>query len=151
MKVIITENQLKLIKENVSNKARQILIDRIKNVGFIETSKTVGDEKNLMKILNIDSPMKFLHLFDDLDVVQSEQEPDLTLFRYKPKYNLIVYNRTYDNVDFNYFEIWEVLANVFNLKYDEIQELLKKWLFEVYNLTGVKTDLFDAYGWTKVV
>ena len=42
-----------------------------------------------------------------------------------------------DYIYFNYYEFWEVLANVFKLKDTEIQELLKEWLFEVYNLRGV--------------
>jgi hypothetical protein len=137
MKVIITENQLKLIKENVSNKARQILIDRIKSVGFIKTSEIVGGLDSLMKILNINSPMEFLHLFDDLDVVQSEENPVWTLFRYKPKHNLMIYERKYDYVFINYDKIWEVLEDVFNLEYSEIKELTQEWLSSVYNLRGV--------------
>jgi len=137
MKVIITENQLKLIKEDISNKARQILIDRIKSVGFIKTSEIVGGLGNLMKILNINSPMEFLHFFDDLDVVQSEEEPDWTLFRYKPKHNLMIHKKKNDSVYINYDEIWEVLEDVFNLKYSKIKELIKEWLFEVYNLRGI--------------
>ena len=137
MKIIITENQLKLIKEDVSNKSRQILIDRIKSVGFIKTSKTVGGFDNLMEILNINSPMDFLHLFNDLDVVQSEEEPDWTLFRYKPKHNLMIHKKKNDSVYIKYDEIWEVLEDVFNLKYSKIKELIKEWLFEVYNLRGI--------------
>ena len=136
MKIIITENQLKLIKEDVSNKARQILIDRIKSVGFIETSKTVGGEYNLFGILNIDSPMDFLHLFDDLDVVQSEEEPDWTLFRYKPKHNLMIHDRKNKIVYINYEKIWKPLFGT-GLFDPDIKELTKEWLSSVYNLRGV--------------
>jgi len=136
MKIIITENQLKLIKEDVSSKARQILIDRIKSVGFIKTSKTVGGENNLIEILNINSPMDFLHLFNDLDVVKSEEEPDLTLFRYKPKHNLMVHYRKNKIVYINYEEIWEPLLDA-GLFDPDINELTKEWLSSVYNLRGV--------------
>ena len=113
------------------------VIDLIKSNGVNVAVTALGDFLNLFKILDINSPMKFLHLFDDLDIAQSEEEPDLTLFRYKPKHNLIIYNMKDDYIYFNYYEFWEVLANVFKLKDTEIQELLKEWLFEVYNLRGV--------------
>jgi len=158
MKIIITENQLKLIKEDVSNKARQILIDRIKSVGFIETSKTVGGFDNLMEILNINSPMDFLHLFDDLDVVQSEEGlPDWTLFRYKPKNNLMIHNRKNKTVYIDYEKIWKPLFDI-GLFDPDIKELIEGWLFEVYNLRGVTPllwasntpiELFEVYNLKK--
>ena len=49
----------------------------------------------------------------------------------------MIHNKKNDNVYINYDEIWEVLEDVFNLKYSEIKELIKEWLFEVYNLRGI--------------
>ena len=141
MKKIIrlTESDLTNIVKRVikENALKSSLIDMIKNDGWKEATDMVGGEKNLIKLLNINTPMNFLHLFDDLDVVQSEQNPDWTLFRYKPKKNLMIYNRKNDNVYINYDEIWEVLEDVFNLEYSEIKDLTKEWLFEVYNLRGI--------------
>jgi hypothetical protein len=151
MKVIITENQLKLIKEDISNKARQILIDRIKSVGFIKTSEIVGGLGNLMKILNINSPMEFLHFFDDLDVVQSEEKPGWTLFRYKSKHNLMIHDRKNKTVHINYEEIWKVLGNVFNLEWSKIDELLKEWLFEVYNIRGVTPGRLGTHSYLSLL
>ena len=101
--------------------------------------KAVGGVDNLLMILNIKTPMDFLHLFDDLDVVQSKEEKNWTLFRYKPNQNLMVYNRKNDDVYINYYEIWSVLTNKFELNYSEIQQLTKEWLAEVYKLRGITT------------
>ena len=133
MKIIITESQYNLLFES---KFKENLKQEIKNFGIKDTAKLVNGFDNLMEILNIDSPMKFLHLFDDLEQVQSEMDPNLTLFRYKPKNNLIIYNIKDDYLYVNYFEIWEPLldAGLFN---PDIKELIKEWLSSVYNIRGV--------------
>ena len=129
MKIIITESQNK----NLELSLKQI----IKLVGIESAFKSVGGSDILFQILDINSPMKFLHLFDDLEVLQSEEEPDWTLFRYKPKHNLIIYDRKHEVVYINYYEIWSVLEENFGLKYSGIEQLTKEWLSEVYNLRGV--------------
>ena len=133
MKIIISESQYNLLLES---KLKQNLKQEIKDFGIKDTAELVNGFDNLMEILNIDSPMKFLHLFDDLDVVQSEEEPDFTLFRYKPKKNLMVHNRKNKTVYINYELIWKPLfdTGLFN---SDIEELTKEWLSSVYNLRGV--------------
>ena len=79
MKIIISESQYNLLLES---KLEQNLKQQIKNFGIKDTAELVNGFDNLMEILNINSPMDFLHLFDDLDQVQSEIDPDWTLFRY---------------------------------------------------------------------
>ena len=141
MKIIITESQKNLLFEN---SVKDDLIQAIKDDGFKSVSELVGGSKNLMKLLKIDTPMDFLNLFNDLDVVQSKEIPEYTLFRYNPNHNLMVYNRSdevayanhYD-VYVNYDDIWSVLQDDFGLNYYDIRELIKVWLDEVYNLRGV--------------
>ena len=134
MKIIISESQYNLLLES---KLKQNLKQEIKDFGVKDTAELVNGFDNLMEILNINSPMDFLHLFDDLDVVQSEEKPGWTLFRYKSKRNLMIHDRKNKTVHINYEEIWKVLGNVFNLEWSKIDELLKEWLFEVYNIRGV--------------
>ena len=134
---IVRESIRNIVREKISQKGKDKLINMIKTIGIENTAKAVGGTNNLMKILNINSPMEFLHLFDDLDVVQSEEKPDWILFRYEPKHNLIIYVRKHDLVFINYDKIWEVLEDVFNLKNSEIKELTQEWLSEVYNIRGV--------------
>jgi len=92
--------------------------------------------------MDINSPIDFLNLFNDMDVVQSGEDSKYTLFRYKPKHNLMVYDMENSEFYIHYYEIWEVLEEYFNLKFSESQELTKEWLSKAYNLTGVTTSIF---------
>ena len=78
MKIIITEEQYKLIKEDT---LKQSLIDSIKESGVNDTVNMVGDSDIFCQLLNINSPTDFLHLFDNLEQVQSKEYKDLILFR----------------------------------------------------------------------
>ena len=133
--IIMKQLIRKILKEET---LKQNLIDEIKEYGFKDTAEMVGGIDNLFKVLNIETPMDYLHLFDDLDVVQSEEKPGCTLFRYKPKHNFMI---TIEKIVYiNYDEIWSVLGEHFELSYTETQELTKIWLNEVYNLRGITTE-----------
>jgi len=147
MKIIITESQYNLLLES---KFEQNLKQSIKDFGVKDTAELVNGFDNLMEILNIDSPMKFLHLFNDLDQVQSEEEPDFTLFRHKPKHNLMIHDRKNKIVYINYEKIWKPLLDI-GLFDTDIKELTKEWLSSVYNLRGVTTERFyQASPWLVV-
>jgi hypothetical protein len=135
MKIIITENQYKLIKENISLKEK--LLGLIKKVGFKSTIRVVGSLDKTFEIFDIKEPMDFLKLFNDLETVQSEEQENWTLYRYKKGHNFMIYDRKNEYVYINYNEIWSVLDDKFGLNYSEIQELTARWLDEVYNLRGV--------------
>ena len=141
MKKIIklTESDLTRIVKRIikENDVRASLIDIIKDEGFKSASEMVGGSENLMKLLGVKSPMDFLNLFNDLDIVQSKEKPHWTLYRYKPNHNLMVYDQKNDDVYINYYGIWGGLENDFGFNYSDIQELIKVWLGEVYNLRGV--------------
>ena len=135
MKIIISESQYKLIKENVSLKEK--LKDLIKKVGFESTLRVIGSLDKTFEIFDIKEPMDFLHLFNDLKGTQSEEKENWILFRYKKDHNIMIYDRKKDYVYINYDEIWSVLEDKFGLNYSEIQKLTERWLDEVYNLRGV--------------
>ena len=143
MKIIrLTESDLtnivkKVIKEN---SLRQDLIQQIKEDGWKSTSELVGGYENLKKLVGFKTPMDFLHLFDDLNVINSEEKPYLTLFRYEIGNKLMVYNSVNNVVYINFNKIWRGLEIVFfELNDFEIQELTQEWLYEVYDLRGVTT------------
>jgi hypothetical protein len=127
MKIIITENKVKTIK------------DLIKTNGVNQVINLMGGWENFCKVLNIDGFMDFLHLFDDLEQVQSEEKENLTLFRYKKGHNLMVYDRKSKEVYISNKEIWSFLNGKFDLTYLVVQAVTKKWLGEVYNLRGITT------------
>ena len=128
MKILITENKLEKV---------------LKQSGTDKTIKLLGGWDNFCNVFNIESPMDFLHLFDNLEQVQSEEKEDWTLFRYKKGYNFIIYDRKNDKVYINYDEIWSFLSDKFGLNYYKIKSLTQEWLGEVYNLRGVTT--FDSF------
>ena len=124
MKILITENKLeKVLKQSGTEKIIQL----------------VGGWENFCKLFNIESPMDFLHLFDDLEQVQSEEYENYTLFRYKKGNNYIIYDRKDEEVYISYYEIWLFLEDKFGLDDYEIKSLTEGWLDEVYNLRGVTT------------
>ena len=131
MKILITEDQQNSIQEKLQK--------MVKKLGWNQTSKAVGGSKNLKKLSGIKTPIDFLNLFNDLDVVQSEEKPNWTLFRYKKGHNLMVYDRKSKIVCLNYYEIWFVLEDHFDLKNSEIRQLTEGWLGEVYNLSRTTT------------
>ena len=127
MKILITENRVDKLKELIKTQETDTTI------------KLMGGWENFCKILNIETPMDFLHLFDDLEQVQSEEREKWTLFRYRKGNNLMVYDRKNEIVYIDYDKIWSFLNGEFGLNYDEVQLLTQEWLDEVYNLRGVTT------------
>jgi hypothetical protein len=147
MKVIkLTESDLTNIVKRVikENAAKDSLIDMIKDEGWQSAAELVGGVENLKKLVGAETPMDFLNIFTDLDVVQSEKEPNWILYRYEKGNNMMVYNRKNDEVYINQYNIWEFLEEHFGLDFNEIQEVMKEWLFEVYNLRGV-TPIVDDF------
>ena len=127
MKIIITENKINKLKHLV------------KSDGVRYVSEQMGGFDTFCKVFNIEGPMDFLHLFDDLEQVQSEERENLTLFRYKKGNNLMIYDRKSKNVYISTYDIWSFLDDKFDLTYPVIQGVTKKWLGEVYNLRGITT------------
>ena len=105
----------------------------------IEKCKQIFGEKVLLTIGFNNDPMEFLNLFNDLDVVQSIEEENWTLFRNEKGKNLMIYDRTIEIVFINYDQIWSFLRNDFGLNYTETEQVTEEWLGVVYNLMRIKT------------
>ena len=130
-----------IISQDQQNRLVNIFINIIKTNGLNHASKLSGSYQNLFKMLDVKTPMEFLHLFDDLDVVESEKDSDFTLFRYKVGYNVMIISEEFGvkHVLINYDEIWSVLRNHFKLKDMEVQKLTMLWISEVFNLKDMTT------------
>ena len=124
----------KILKEE---SLKQTLKDQIKEFGWQDAAELVNGPEQLAELAFDNNPMEFLNMFNNLDVVQSEEKPDWTLFRYEKGNNMMIYNRKNGIVYIDYDDIWSFLEEGFGLKYDEIQELTKDWLGETYNLKGI--------------
>lgn len=135
MKIIITENKLEKV---------------LKQSGTKKTIELLGGWENFCKVFKIESPMDFLHLFDDLEQVQSEKYRNYTLFRHKKGNKLMVYDRKSKEVYIDYDEIWSFLEDKFDLTFSVAQAVTKKWLDEVYNLSEI-TPHFSLGHWIFIV
>jgi hypothetical protein len=133
MKIIITESQKKSINIELQN--------IIKDDGWETAAKFVGGINNLKKLVGIETPMDFLNIFNDLDVVQSKKNPDSTLFKDKNGNNLMVHNN--GNVNIDYYNIWLFLGEGFGLDFYETKKLTELWLSDAYNLEGTRTNYYD--------
>jgi hypothetical protein len=122
-------------------KIKSKIHEYVKKYG-IEKCKQIFGDKVLFTIGFNDDPMEFLNLFNDLDVVQSVNVEELTIFRYEKGNDLMIYNRKNDHVHIDYNQIWWDLQNDFGLCYDEIQRLTQDWVEATYNLRGVTTEAF---------
>ncbi len=139
----LTESDLTNIVKRVikENAVKDDLIDMIKYDGWESAAELVGGIENLKRLTGIETPMEFLNLFNDLDVVQSEEKPDWTLFRYKPKHNIMIFDRKNRIVHTDYHNIWSVLEDGFDLNKTEIYELTKEWLSKVYDLRNIRIQI----------
>lgn len=111
----------------------------VKTKGWEDTCLILGlNPQELVELFFNNDPMEFLNLFNDLDVVQSEIDPDTILYRYKPGHNLMIY----DKYDGNIF-VDEIFLVTFNVGKDTTQNIIKKWLGDVYGLDVVRVLLTD--------
>jgi len=131
MKILITERQKNLLLEN---QLKDELINIIKYDGWKDAIRYVGNIDNLKMLLHFETPLEFLNLFNDLEVVQSVDDDDYILFRYEKGKNIIVYDQNTGEVYINYDIIWTFLKLYFEINYNEIKELTKEWSSETYNL-----------------
>jgi len=119
MKVIITENQKVNFVKNL-----------IKSQGWKESQKFFDANTIVREIFNND-PMEFLGTFDDLEMVQSGERPELMLFRYEPEKNLMVYNTENKLIYVHYTEIWEGIESVNYVEYFQPYSIRTKLAFIV--------------------
>ena len=135
MEKVITENQ----KQSIKNR----LIMMVKNDGWQQASDTVGGGRFLLKLAFNNNPMEFLHLFNNLEVIQSEEIPDWTLFRCKKGENLMVYDKGMKYIFINNDKIWSLFDHGLGFHTDMIRKLIEKWLGDIYNLNGVMAGFLD--------
>jgi hypothetical protein len=140
--IIITENQQESIKIELQS--------MVKDIGWELTAKIVNGPKKLVKLAFNNDPMEFLNLFNDLNVVQSREEFYWSLFRYKKRNNLMIYDRKNNSLNVSKKIFWSFLEEGFGLNHSKIRELMRIWLYDTYNLKGDRTfELISVFDWEK--
>ena len=152
----LQESIRRILREESKNTSLQDKVLYIlKSKGVYLASKAVGGFKNLFKILDINSPMDYLHLFDDLKIIPLSETKfhggffgkndadcnNLTdCYGYNPdKIIFIHFKYGGDEGRISYDEIWEILREEFELSHEKTVELTKEWLNSVFDLQVTNT------------
>ena len=122
MKLIIKESQL-----------NNTITKLIKMEGWEKTGETLGlSPKEFMEQIFDGNPMDFLNIYNDLDVVQSEEEPDYTLFRYEKGDNLMVYSNTNKIMG---IDVDNILSFLIESDFEEdAADILIEWLSNTFEI-----------------
>jgi hypothetical protein len=120
----------------------------VKKYGFEKCREIFGD-KVLLTIGFNNDPMEFLNLYNDLDVVQSEIDPNWTLFRYEKDKNLLLYNKSTNIIYSDYSEFGLTLKR-FGLSFDEIKELMTTWITDILDLNQKPIKNIPLMKWMRV-
>ena len=130
---------------------KNILIDMVKNEGIKSVENYVGGFQNLKDLIDVHTSEEFLNLFSDLERVESEENPDIFLYRYKKGKNIIVIDERDDDmrnfyVYVNYDIIFGPLA-IFreSVLYSDKVRVLKRWLKNTFDIeaTYMQIDSFQ--------
>ncbi len=137
MKFIITEEQ--------SEKLNQKVKSMVNKYGFEHTLEFFNN-KDIIKHAYQDNPSDFLNQFNDLTRVEKD---NLIYYVDKDKLPLFSHfkDRKYKDVFISYYRIWLFFEDVMGMDDKEIQDIIKKWLEEIYNLRDltpeIVMDVFD--------
>jgi hypothetical protein len=124
----------RVIKEEKLSK-EDVLKKQVLKRGWEFVSNHIGFD-NLYKIAFDKNYHKFLNLFNNLEVVQSELDPNLILYRFEKGKNIMVYRPKNGVIHFD-FKIRSFFETGIGLKPDEIKIIMKKWLSDTNNLNNI--------------
>ncbi len=132
MKFIITEEQ----SEKLSQKVKSM----VEKYGFDHTLTMFDDNSEIIKRAYQDNPSEFLNQFNNLKPVERGHiyyvdKDGFPLFQILNMENRFIY--------INNKRIWWFFSEVIGLEDEEIRNIIKKWLREVYGITGFKPLLLN--------
>jgi hypothetical protein len=136
----ITRIVKRVIKEEKSSK-QDVLKKHVLKYGWEEVAERMGGFDNLYRIGFNNDYNEFLNLFNNLEVIQSEQRPDWMLYRFEKDKNIMAYDKKNRYVYINYNVLWSFFQRGIGINYNVTQVIMKTWLGEDYNLRGVTPTL----------
>ena len=131
----------KILKEETNLK--KIIHKLIKNAGINVAIDVAGGFYELCEIMEIETPIDLLNLYNDLEVVESNQKPGIFLFRNKIGDNYFIYEKTSDYVGVYLQNLPKVLFDHFGLTMPQTRRLFNKWLKESLNIKPNSSSGFD--------
>ena len=136
MKLIITENKLEKV---------------LKQSGTKKTIELLGGWENFCKVFKVESPMDFLHLFDDLEEFKSTENSNFLLYRYRTGKNIMIYNINENRVGISDKDILAFVTTSILFTTDfKPREIIQTWLNEVYNLDVAINRIHAFNSWDNV-
>lgn len=130
-----------LITQDQQDELKDILKDVIKNDGITRASKIVNGLENLFRVFEVETPTDFLNIFNDLEVVKSQENPKYTLFRYRPGYNIMILSTEFSKEGFVgiiWDDVWEILWKHFRMEQDDIKKIALQWVKDTYHLNDIE-------------
>ena len=136
MKIVITENKLEKV---------------LKQSGTKKTIELLGGWDNFCKVFKVESPMDFLHLFDDLEEFKSTENSNFLLYRYRTGKNIMIYNINENRVGISDKDILAFVTTSILFTTDfKPREIIQTWLNEVYNLDVAINRIHAFNSWDNV-
>ena len=125
-----------ILKEEVDSRSERIK-SIVNKYGIDKAIEVLGGMEIIRNSYQSD-PLEFLNQFNDLkpkeinDSVFYKDKDGNSLFMYYPnEKNGVVY--------INYEKIWMFFSEVFRFEYSVVQNIINKWLKEVYGIRGLTT------------
>ena len=124
-----------VLKEEVDLRSERIK-SIVNKYGIKQALDIIADGKVIIRQAYRDNPSEFLNQFNDLkpaemdDVMYYVDKDNIAIFFYDP-------NKKNRDVYINYERIWSFFSKVIGLEPSEIKDILKNWLEETYNISGL--------------
>ena len=124
-----------ILKEEIDSKSERIK-SIVNNYGFEQAIDMIAGGKDTIRNAYQDNPKSFLNQFNDLTPVEKD---DKIYYVDKDRLPLFMYNQNEENGDvyINYYRIWVFFEKVIGLDNKVIQNIIKNWLEETYNIIGL--------------
>jgi hypothetical protein len=132
----LTESYLTRIVKQVikENERKDTLINMIKEDGWMSVSEIVGGSDNLKRLSEIDTPMKYLNLFNDLNSMTDDVRPSWEMFFYyeNDPIMMLISNNSEGNKTYMSVEFMKTFLTTFDLTKEDSKEYIKNWLSNSY-------------------
>jgi hypothetical protein len=138
----------------MNEKLKYKIRSTVEKLGLNQSLEIFGED--IIKQAYIDNPLLFLNQFNNLKLVEQDDEiyyvdnDNLPLFSYYKKDQESKNGYYY----INYIRIWLFFSEVMGYNYTEIQKIMKEWLGTTYNLRGLTPLTFEkdiAFGWERPI
>jgi hypothetical protein len=133
------------IKEGLPNRTKELILDKIRTMGFDDAASIVGGKDNLSKITGINTYEEYLNLFNDLTISTSQEKPYITLYKNDKGLNVfVIYYEVNSKMSYIFIN-HNILQKPFSGYNIQKSRVFRKWLKNTYDIEIKNTDFLKAY------